>query len=69
MNSTRYPNYSMSTTRCYQSYLLRIWREDDSLPWRAQVENPSTNETHGFPTLKALLDFLEEQSEANAATG
>lgn len=68
MNSTRYPNYSMPTTRRYQSYLLRIWRENDSLPWRAQVENPSTNETHGFPTLKALLVFLEERFKENSST-
>ncbi|HRQ25345.1 MAG TPA: hypothetical protein PLF42_18100 [Anaerolineales bacterium] len=58
-----------NTSRNYHAYLLRIWREEESMPWRVQIEDPTTDETVGFPTLAELLSFLngqfkEKQQEA-----
>jgi len=36
------------------------------MPWRAQLENPHTNETLGFATLAKLLVFLDEQFKSQA---
>lgn len=47
--------------RRYQSYLLRIWREDEQTPWRIQIENPHTHEVIGFQSLPKLKAFLDEQ--------
>lgn len=47
--------------RSYHSYLLRIWREDEQMPWRIQIENPHTNEVIGFQSLPKLKAFLDEQ--------
>ena len=46
------------TIRRYHAYLLRIWREDERMPWRAQIEDPTTNETVSFPSLDDLIAFL-----------
>lgn len=47
--------------RHYHAYLMLIWREDETIPWRVQIENASTNETIGFPTLDELRVFLDRQ--------
>jgi hypothetical protein len=51
-------NVSDDSERSYHAYLLRVWREDDSLPWRAQLESPNTGDVLGFATLEELLSFL-----------
>lgn len=52
------------TTTPYRSYLLRLWLEPNNPPeWRAMLESPSTGERHGFPDLKALFAFLEQETE------
>ncbi len=64
--STQSANYSTpafsteskEAVRKYHAYLLRVWREDDSLPWRAQLESPNTGDVLGFATLEELLSFL-----------
>ena len=50
--------------RRYHSYLLRIWREDEQMPWRIQIENPHTHEVIGFQSLPKLKAFLDEQFPA-----
>lgn len=47
--------------RRYHSYLLRIWREDEQMPWRIQLEDPNTHELIGFQNMEYLLCFLNEQ--------
>lgn len=58
-------NYSTQTkgnsSRRYHSYLLRLWREDDLMPWRIQLEDPNTHELIGFQNMEYLLCFLNEQ--------
>lgn len=46
----------------YQSYLLRLWREDEHLPWRATLQNPHTGEQEGFASLERLFTFLRQQT-------
>jgi len=44
----------------YCSYLVRLWPEDKN--WRATAENVHNGERHAFGDLKALFDFLEQQT-------
>jgi hypothetical protein len=47
----------------YQSYLLRLWREnDEEKGWRASLESARTGERRGFADLNALFDFLQRQA-------
>ncbi len=46
----------------YFSYLLRLWRERETAPWRATVEDPHTGERWGFANLRQFIAFLEEQT-------
>lgn len=49
----------------YQSYLLRIWKEQNQEPEHARrfsLENPQSGERHGFSSLTALMTFLEEKN-------
>lgn len=55
--------------RRYHSFLLRIWREDESTPWRIQIENPHTEEVIGFPSLSKLKIFLDEQFPVKGGDG
>lgn len=50
------------TTDTYLAYLLRLWRDDETAPWRATVEDASTGKRFGFANLKALFVFLEKQT-------
>lgn len=45
-------------TNDYHAYLLRLWREEESLPWRAELVSPQTGEKRHFATEGQLLDFL-----------
>lgn len=49
------------TSRRYQAFLLRIWRDDEATAWRIQIENLHTHEVVGFPSLEKLKLFLDEQ--------
>ena len=49
----------------YQSYLLRIWRDEpheaENSPWRFSLEDPRTGARRGFRDLELLIDFLVVQ--------
>lgn len=47
----------------YYSYLLRLWRDDKTSPWRIQLEDPHTGERHGFPNMEKLIEFLDRRIE------
>ena len=62
----------------YRAYLLRCWAEHGpSAPapavWRYSLEDPHTGERRGFPTLAAMVAFLEVAMapgrETRTATG
>ena len=49
-------------SREYHVYLLRLWRDDESTPWRIQAEDPHTGEMFGFADLESLFAFLQRQT-------
>jgi len=49
--------------RLYQSYLLRVWKENHDLEWRGSLQNVATGECHNFGNLSNLFSFLQSQTE------
>lgn len=54
----------------YQSYLLRCWevrsQQPDQPPtWRFSLQNPQTEQKHGFADLEELVDFLRAELDQN----
>lgn len=48
----------------YRAYMLRVWREGETGPWRATLENAHTGKRYGFADLQRLFDFLTRQTGA-----
>jgi hypothetical protein len=48
----------------YQAFLLRIWREHETAPWRASLENPQLGKRLNFASMAELMAFLD-RSTAN----
>jgi hypothetical protein len=50
--------------RRYLAFMLRLWQigGEGEPAWRASLESPHTGERHGFPSLVALFNFLEEHT-------
>ena len=42
----------------YHAYLLRLRREDEHAPWRAELVSPHTGDKHHFATETELYTFL-----------
>ena len=51
-----------SARTAYQSYLLRLWCEDEKGEWRATLEDVATSECHNFPNMASLFAFLNCQT-------
>ena len=49
--------------RYYQSYLLRVWKENPDGEWRASLQNVTSGECRNYATLADLYDYLSQQSE------
>ncbi len=49
----------------YHAYLLRIWREEEGMPWRATLQNPHTGEQEGFASVEQLISFIRNKTGAN----
>lgn len=45
----------------YQSYLLRLWRDNSQSPWRASLQSSATEELQHFLTAEDLWAFLKAQ--------
>jgi hypothetical protein len=64
----------MNNSNIYCVYLLRLWQEgadfpDEPAPWRIVLEDPHSDERHSFPSLAALMVYLEtEMAEGAQAT-
>lgn len=54
-------------TRLYRAFLIRLWREGEQGPWRAEAENPHTGEHRAFADLRMLFEFLADSDSAPAA--
>jgi hypothetical protein len=46
----------------YHAYLLRLWCDGATNPWRASLESPDGVESRTFASLPALFAFLEQQT-------
>ena len=48
----------------YLSYLIRVWRAptDTGHTWRASLEDPVTQNVHGFKDMESLFAFLLAQT-------
>jgi hypothetical protein len=42
----------------YQSYLLRVWRDESRGTWRASLQNTATKHIYHFAEVDKLLAFL-----------
>jgi hypothetical protein len=51
----------------YCSYLLRFWRDNETAPWRATLQDPVSGERYGFACMDDLYAFLNEQTENQPA--
>ncbi len=46
----------------YQSYLVRLWQEDQQAPWRILVQSIQSGETLHFADLESFLAFIATQT-------
>ncbi len=53
----------------YHAYLLRIWREEEGMPWRATLQNPHTGEQEGFASVEQLINFIRTKTGEDTASG
>jgi hypothetical protein len=53
----------------YHAYLLRLWREEEGMPWRATLQNPHTGEQEGFASVEQLIHFIRSKTEAEESSG
>ena len=44
-------------SQTYRAYVLRLWRDDEALPWRATLVDPDGEERH-FASVQAFGDYL-----------
>lgn len=51
----------MSEPRNYQSYLLRLWRDNPRAPWQASLQSTATEQVHHFPDVEQMWAFLKAQ--------
>ena len=49
----------------YHAFLLRLWRESSSGPWRVMLQDVATGERRGFAGLVAAVRFLWEKTGAS----
>jgi hypothetical protein len=47
----------------YHAYLLRLWRDENGMPWRATLQNPHTGEQEGFASVDQLIAFIRNKTE------
>ena len=53
------PRYLSYVVRCWQEHSVHAGRE--TRVWRFSLQNPSTDQRHGFATLEALLVSLQAE--------
>jgi hypothetical protein len=50
----------------YRAYLLRLWRDDETTPWRASLKDARRaapdEQTVTFSSVEQLLAFLKKQT-------
>lgn len=51
----------MSEPSHYQSYLLRLWRDNARDAWQASLQSTATEQVHHFPDVDRMWIFLRAQ--------
>jgi len=49
----------------YQSYMLRVWRDDARRVWHASLQSTTTKQIHHFADAESLLKFLAARGNAS----
>jgi hypothetical protein len=49
-------------TATYTAFLVRLWQENEEIPWRASVQSARTGEKTYFSDLESLFMFLRAQA-------
>ncbi|WP_420628743.1 hypothetical protein [Candidatus Leptofilum sp.] len=44
-----------------KAFLVRLWRDSETAPWRTSITHVQTKETQTFSTVPALFLYLHEQ--------
>lgn len=44
----------------YNSYLIRLWCDEEGQPWRVMVQSVRSDESHTFKDLEELIHFLSK---------
>lgn len=57
-----------ASTRLYQSYLLRMWKENAEGDWRSSLQDVSSGECSTFISLDEMFVFLRQRT-AGIANG
>jgi hypothetical protein len=57
----------LASSHLYHSFLLRLWRDDETSSWRVQLEDPHTGERRGFSSMEKMVEFLDHQIEVALA--
>ena len=52
------------TANTYQSYLLRLWRDDQDAPWRVSLQSTRDGRQHFFTDLEEAWRFLRQRTGA-----
>ena len=66
---TQTPRGLPALPKAYCSYLVRLWQDDDHVPWRASAQSVQTNETIHFKDLESLYTFLSQQTDQAGSNG
>jgi hypothetical protein len=45
----------------YQSYLLRLWRDNARDAWQASLQSTASEQVHHFPDVDRMWAFLQAQ--------
>ena len=59
--TVKIPTIQQPRTEGYQSYLLRLWKDENAPGWRASLQDVRTNECHNFANVSHLLTFIYGQ--------
>ena len=53
----------------YHAFLVRLWRDTPTSPWRAMIQHPGSSERRHFSDIVQLLTFLlsltEQESQSS----
>jgi hypothetical protein len=47
----------------YHAYLIRLWRDDEQQPWRAELVSPQSGEARRFATPEQAYAYLQQELE------